>query len=71
MSYEQMDAPVPTSTLMWRMDIGYSEPTEICASIKICYIAHLSQPCEEIEDMSKVIHQCSSNYISEDKKAQR
>ena len=70
--YEQMDAPVsPPSTLIWRMDIGHSEPTDISASIKRCYIAHLSQPCEKIKDMSIVIHQCSSIYISEDKKAQR
>jgi hypothetical protein len=59
--------PPHTHTLMWWADIGKSKRKDICASIERCYIAHLSQPCEKIEDMSVVIHQCSSIYISEDK----
>jgi hypothetical protein len=68
--YKQMDAPAPphTHTLMWWADIGKSKHKDICASIERCYIAHLSQPCEKIEDMSVVIQQCSSIYISEDKR---
>ena len=48
------------------LDMGFCLRRFVCPSEMLT--THLSQPREKIEDMSIVVHQCSSNYISAEKK---